>query len=914
MVFATKFPDRFNKKARFKNSNTGAINLWHKSSGTSILDTLVFEATLGSISTGLQKGSAQLSSGTIIIVSDTSTRGNIDINQIYEIGDKPMNLVLNGHGILKIDSSEFNNDLLLEATNLFVEKSSFYGKSTIKKTGGNNNIGAGGNLFDGPLSIINLSKQTYGSESGLSSIFNDSVSLYNLGGGTISLSYRGDSNLYAGPITLLSDSGEIRFGSEGGKSRFLGPLSSENDSFKNSKLYLLGISYLDEDTLSLELNPLSSIVLGPNSSFDPVVNIRSGGINLEGSRFNQDCYLTKTGTQNDAGKNRNYFYKDLYASCTSKAALQLSYRDSGDYFAQNIYLASDSGAIKFGSAGGRTFFNEGQQVLSENTKPFSGSVNFAECTFGIGSEINIHTDSNAVIVLGPNAVFKDTLAISSGSIGISNSLFEKPVYLDNYGPKYYSSPGNSTFLDSSVFSHNGTNGWNFQSNLYRAPVYFNVKRDSSSLFAGIVTAESKVYFHDKENGRQSIFSEGVIFIGSQEPALINLSDTIQSIRSLELNIGAPSVILDGKFRVEKFLSLKNGTLKFNRFPLRLSSEANSNGGNINSFVEGTLIKEGGINFSLPLGVDSVFAPIGFFKNIDDNTVIEVSYVANSFLEDFTATTLDSRIDFLSRCGYWVISNPSRKLVAPILFTPRDSACFPLAPQELSPIAFTQGSFYPLPNTLQNPNTQFYISEADTALSNNFILLYGSADNFRPFLFPLSKFVVSKNGNLANIRFATTFEKDNRLYELQRSYNNGEFIPMDSLPAGPFPTQEQEYLFTDTLGTNGVYKYRIRQESNFGVSSYTNIRVINLNGESDFQVYPQPFTIDGMRLEVLNNEVGKINIELYDLYGKLYYRGTFEKGENPLAVDLFRGNAFKTGLYLLYVESPTQREGIKIMRH
>lgn len=915
MNFGQVLPDQYRDSTVLECLNEkAAIILSNKVEGNSIEGVLHLKPWLGKVGMGLAKGTTTAENISINILDHDSIKGAVDLNQLFQNDASALDLRLKGDGNLNIDSSRIVGPLYMEANNVFLEKTQCSSPVHLVKTGGNNNIGSGDNRFQSSLKIENRSAQTWGSDNNFPSVYRDSLFLINSGGGIISLSYKAEGNEINGVVSLSSDSGEVRIGSEGGTTLFTGSFLDARNSFHLSKLQLSGFHSNTSLGSSISLASDAVVNLGPNSTWQSDLEVKAGGINLNGIETFSDLHLEKTGSNIDNGRGNNQIRGNLTAISTGGGFLQLAFRDSNNVFHKNIWLHADaSSGIRFGAGEGRSEIKEGYAIKNLEDSTYLGSLFMAQFNLAPNSTLDMEFGDSSLAFLGPNSTFSEEISIRAGSVGLASSTFHKSSSFENTGRVNYSSEGNCIFLDSTRFVHSGYASWGFQSNQLKAPAYFEIVRDSSNLFTGNLNVSNNLYINDLSSIRANIFIDGIYLKDTGNFKVVNLSDTLQLLRNLESNFSGLPVDFVGRFKLEKALNLVNGVVRFGNFPIRLTPNSNVSGGNDLAYIEGSVIKEGGFNFVLPLGADGYYRPVGFFKNQNDNSVVEVSYISNSFVSDFPSVDIPSDIDFLSQCGYWVVSNPDKKIVAPLLFAPRDSLCYPLAPENLSPIAFVNGSFYPLANSLRTPNTNFYITEADSALTSNFILTFGSAYNFRPFAFPMSNFILSKRGAVAELKFTTLYENNNQLYELQRSDNNGAFIAIDSLPPGPNPTQEQSYLFLDTLGNDGIYRYRIRQESIYGVSSYSTVKALNLNGTSDLFAYPSPFSENGLRLSVLNNDVGEVRVHLIDLYGKVYYTGIFQKGENPLDIDLFRGNALKEGVYYLRVASPSEERNIPIVK-
>ncbi|MGB0167274.1 MAG: hypothetical protein ACPF8V_10520, partial [Luteibaculum sp.] len=807
--------DEFNGPIHITNIAGGNIYLWHRNSVSQLNQDLILSAVKGKISTGLAGGAAQLNNDSEIIIQSTEAdSGDIDIKFLSQPLEQDQKLEQLGSGALYLDSCNFKGDVELISPQPFVQGSVFERVLRVTKTAQRNSISAGGNRFMAPVYLSNLDSGILGSGNGNPDLFLDSLILNSSGSGGISLSYKSMGNEIHGPILLNASSGTIRFGFDTSSTRITNKIIASTSTFNEAELALGRCTLSLGNALVLNLGKEAKITLGPESVFEDELEIRAGSFSLDASRFKQNTSFIKTSLEVDNGKSGSVFEKDLSVRLTGAGIFQLSYKDSGDQFLGDIYLQAGLGTIRFGTQGGLTKILSGNGIYNFPDEEFSGNLFLGHVSSEPGAEITLVGEEKSKIFFGPNSRFDHPLDIKFGAIGLNQSTFNQSCTLENIGNEYLISEGESSFQDTAIFKQLGTSTWGFQRNTYYGPTYFSVAEDSANFFTGKSVVGASVYFTDTSTARLNLFSDTLEFIG-ESPSAHCLTDSLQFVKHLVANTDGGEVKLFGSFFLESSLTLNSGVISYQDQPLTLGPSVVSSPGNNLSYINGGVRKKGGVDFLLPLGGDGKYQPIGFFKNSSDGSEIEVSFIPKSFREDFSSVSIPSEYDFISDCGYYFISNPEEKIIAPVVYAPRDSFCFPLPANDLTPIGFLGSSFFKFPNSQRTPSNAFYITEADSSINQNFILLVGSAENFRPFAYPLLYFVVYKAGDMAKIEFSTAFEKDNDFYELQRAINQEAFVPRDSIFTTANSSEEQTYVFSDSLGAEGIYSYRIRQVNKFG---------------------------------------------------------------------------------------------------
>ena len=152
----------------------------------------------------------------------------------------------------------------------------------------------------------------------------------------------------------------------------------------------------------------------------------------------------------------------------------------------------------------------------------------------------------------------------------------------------------------------------------------------------------------------------------------------------------------------------------------------------------------------------------------------------------------------------------------------------------------------------------------------------------------------------------SFENQNQdyQYQVEMSRDGRNFNTITTIPKKP--ESEDMYRFTYTTGQHngGAYYFRIKQISNGGHSTYSNIRQVNLESSAfpKFSVYPNPSDgIVGIKFDNISG--GQITIQVFNTQGQ-----TVAKKEIVAAggSSYWQIASLQSGVYWLRVTDVTSR--------
>ena len=142
-----------------------------------------------------------------------------------------------------------------------------------------------------------------------------------------------------------------------------------------------------------------------------------------------------------------------------------------------------------------------------------------------------------------------------------------------------------------------------------------------------------------------------------------------------------------------------------------------------------------------------------------------------------------------------------------------------------------------------------------------------------------------NSNL--LTWATTFEKDNKEFKIERSENGTSFYTIGSVNGSNESNYLLTYSYEDELNYEGIMYYRLRQVDLDGKESFSNIVAISSAKNSVLNVYPNP-TNGQVLLSLFTKELsGSATVVVYNTLGQALFTDKIEVIElsSGLTIDM-----------------------------
>jgi len=169
-----------------------------------------------------------------------------------------------------------------------------------------------------------------------------------------------------------------------------------------------------------------------------------------------------------------------------------------------------------------------------------------------------------------------------------------------------------------------------------------------------------------------------------------------------------------------------------------------------------------------------------------------------------------------------------------------------------------------------------------------------------------------------LSWVTSSELNNKGFEIERSIDGRNFIKVGFVKGSGNSNSVIRYNSNDNsafanTGVNTLY-YRLKQVDFNGGFTYSNIRIVNLDRASQFEVsaYPVPFGKE-FYLSVSSVSSETATIELYDMQGKLLANKTnnMVEGVNTISIDDLE--FAKGGVYFVKVTQAGESKMVRVVK-
>jgi photosystem II stability/assembly factor-like uncharacterized protein len=108
---------------------------------------------------------------------------------------------------------------------------------------------------------------------------------------------------------------------------------------------------------------------------------------------------------------------------------------------------------------------------------------------------------------------------------------------------------------------------------------------------------------------------------------------------------------------------------------------------------------------------------------------------------------------------------------------------------------------------------------------------------------LTSFTATLNGKEVILNWSTATELNNQLFEVQRSFEGGDFASVGFVNGKGTTTEPQKYTYSDKVAVNGKYSYRLKQIDYLGSYEYSGVVEVDFRSFNSYlleQNYPNPF--------------------------------------------------------------------------
>jgi hypothetical protein len=171
---------------------------------------------------------------------------------------------------------------------------------------------------------------------------------------------------------------------------------------------------------------------------------------------------------------------------------------------------------------------------------------------------------------------------------------------------------------------------------------------------------------------------------------------------------------------------------------------------------------------------------------------------------------------------------------------------------------------------------------------------------------ITSFTAKKNANTSVISWLTASEKDNAVFQIERSSNATDFSPIGEAKGAGNSNVLNTYSFTDLKPVFGVNYYRLKAIDYNGTVTLTQVVSVNFSskGGDKTAVYPNPAN-DVVRVDYTATDAATTVIQVTDLTGRVIISQNvaINKGANLLPLNIA---SLPSGAYLVKINNDITR--------
>lgn len=163
---------------------------------------------------------------------------------------------------------------------------------------------------------------------------------------------------------------------------------------------------------------------------------------------------------------------------------------------------------------------------------------------------------------------------------------------------------------------------------------------------------------------------------------------------------------------------------------------------------------------------------------------------------------------------------------------------------------------------------------------------------------LKSFTANKEGAIAQLKWVTANESNNKGFELQRSADGKSWTAIGfvvSQTSGAMSLSELSYSYRDEEPLNGTNYYRLTQVDRDGKEQFSAVQTLNFDLNTTVRIYPNPvrstLSVNGLR--------GDNTLKLINLYGQVLQ--TIKTSTPDIRIDL---SLVSAGMYSLQISDGT----------
>ena len=493
LLLGNNNPDIFNGPATFTNSGSNWLYLAHNSAGNEFNGNITFNSTgssNGIVFSNGGGGSSTLGVGAVMSIGGGGFgTGELRVQRMVQaVGGASQNLTLTGSALMQLGpATTFEGDVDFKAPRMLLNGTTYMGGAQLEKTGTVNDVGTGGNVFNGIALLTNSGDSYLMTGNTNPDIFNGLLTIVNTGASTIRLANNSVGNQFNGNVELNSlAGGGIYFCDGAGGAATLAntrTIGVGGYGVISGDVRLERFTQIGTTAQTLALSGIAALTLGPSSTFGGDVDFSAPRLFLNGTAFNGTATLEKNGASNDAGTGGNIFGStttivnsgsgylltgntsadifngNLTVTNTGSSTIHLAYNTPGNQFNGNITFNSTlgSGGVYFANtANGAATLGNGASLLTGGLGYSSGELSFKRFSQIGNTAQTLLLTGTALLRLGPTSQFNGNLDFRAPQIALDGCTFNGTSYLEKTGATNDNSSGGNVFNGPTTIANSGT--------------------------------------------------------------------------------------------------------------------------------------------------------------------------------------------------------------------------------------------------------------------------------------------------------------------------------------------------------------------------------------------------------------------------------------------------------------------------
>jgi hypothetical protein len=227
---------------------------------------------------------------------------------------------------------------------------------------------------------------------------------------------------------------------------------------------------------------------------------------------------------------------------------------------------------------------------------------------------------------------------------------------------------------------------------------------------------------------------------------------------------------------------------------------------------------------------------------------------------------------------------------------------------------TPGNHFPLKGQIMFQfSSNVSVSFDDLAISAPYYYPGGCAPLNSPLPVKLISFQGNMNNGKVNLQWAVAQNEINDHFEVEKS-NDGKTFTTKGIVIATTKYGAESYSFGETANSEKVY-YRLKMFDNNQVITYSKILAFQTktaNSDNGIKIINNPAT-DKLTLSFSSVKNQSVEIKVYDLGGRMQMNERINAYEGSNLVSLSISSAFKTGMYVVEVNTGSERQTAKFVK-